>query len=237
MQTDLKREFGVNVDVGAPQVAYRETATAKVEHRMRYAKQSGGRGQFAEGVIVLEPLDPGAGFEFKNEIVGGAIPKEYIPAFEKGIIEAMQKGAWAGYPVVDIRVRLIDGKYHDVDSSEQAFKICGSMAFKEAMMKANPQLLEPMMSVSITTPEEYAGTVTGNICSKRGRVSGMETQGNAQIVKGFVPLANMFGYATELRNASSGRASFTMQFEHYEAVPFSIAEEVIEAKKKRNESK
>ena len=233
----LKREFGVNVDVGAPQVAYRETATAKVEHRMRYAKQSGGRGQFAEGVIVLEPLDPGAGFEFKNEIVGGAIPREYIPAFEKGIIEAMQKGAWAGYPVVDIRVRLIDGKYHDVDSSEQAFKICGSMAFKEAMMKANPQLLEPMMSVSITTPEEYAGTVTGNICSKRGRVSGMETQGNAQIVKGFVPLANMFGYATELRNASSGRASFTMQFEHYEAVPFSIAEEVIEAKKKRNESK
>ncbi len=233
----LKREFGVNVEVGAPQVAYRETATATVEHRLRYAKQSGGRGQFAEAVIVLEPLDPGAGFEFKNEIVGGAIPKEYIPPFEKGVIEAMQQGAWAGYPVVDIRIRLIDGKYHDVDSSEQAFKICGSMAFKEAMMKANPELLEPMMSVAITTPEDFAGTITGNICSKRGRVSGMEPQGNAQIIKGYVPLANMFGYATELRNASSGRASFTMQFEHYEAVPFSIAEEVIEAKRKRNAAK
>lgn len=233
----LKREFSVNIEVGAPQVAYRETATATVEHRMRYAKQSGGRGQFAEGIIVLEPLEPGSGFEFKNEIVGGAIPKEYIPAFEKGVIESMQKGAWAGYPVVDVRVRLVDGKYHDVDSSEQSFKICGSMAFKEAMMKANPQLLEPMMSVAVTSPEDYAGTITGNICSKRGRVSGMEAQGNAQIIKGFVPLANMFGYATELRNASSGRAAFTMQFEHYEAVPFSIAEEVIEAKKKRNEGK
>ena len=233
----LRREFGVNVEVGAPQVAYRETATAPVEHRLRYAKQSGGRGQFAEASIVLEPLDPGKGFEFVNEIVGGTIPKEYIAPIEKGIIEAMQRGVWAGYPVVDVRVRLVDGKYHDVDSSEQAFKLCGSMIFKEAFMKSNPQLLEPIMGVAITTPEEFAGTVTGNICSKRGRVSGMDAQGNAQIIKGFVPLANMFGYATDLRNASSGRASFTMQFEHYEAVPFSIAEEVIEAKKKRTAEK
>ncbi len=233
----LKREFKVNVDVGAPQVAYRETATATVEHRLKYSKQSGGRGQFAEASIILEPRDPGEGFEFVNQIVGGAIPKEYIPPIEKGIVEAMKQGAWAGYPVVDVRVRLVDGKYHEVDSSEQAFKLCGSMIFKEAFIKASPQLLEPVMSVAITTPEEFSGTVTGNICSKRGRVSGMDTQGNAQIIKGYVPLANMFGYATDLRNASSGRASFTMQFERYEAVPFSIAEEVIEEKKKRNAAK
>ena len=234
----LRREFGVNVDVGAPQVAYRETAKANtVQHRLRYAKQSGGRGQFAEAEFVLETLEPGKGFEFLNEIVGGVIPKEYIPAIEKGVIDAMQQGVWAGYPVVDMRVRLVDGKYHEVDSSEQAFRICGSMLFKEAFMKANPQLLEPIMSVAITTPEEFAGTITGNICAKRGRVTGMEAQGNAQVIRGFVPLANMFGYATELRNVSSGRASFTMQFEHYEALPFSIAEEVIEAKKKRNEER
>ncbi|MBP5232422.1 MAG: elongation factor G, partial [Planctomycetes bacterium] len=231
----LRREFGVNVDVGAPQVAYRETAKApRVQHRLRYAKQSGGRGQFAEAEFILETLEPGKGFEFLNEIVGGVIPKEYIPAIEKGVIDAMQQGVWAGYPVVDMRVRLVDGKYHEVDSSEQAFRTCGSMLFKEAFMKANPQLLEPIMSVAITTPEEFAGTITGNICAKRGRVTGMEPQGNAQVIRGFVPLANMFGYATELRNVSSGRATFTMQFEHYEALPYSIAEEVIEAKKKRN---
>ncbi|GHT03111.1 elongation factor G 2 [Planctomycetales bacterium] len=234
----LKREYGVNVDTGAPQVAYRETARApQVEHRLRYAKQSGGRGQFAEATIVLESRGPGEGFEFVNEIVGGVIPKEYIPAIEKGVIDAMSKGVWAGYPVVDMRVRLIDGKYHEVDSSEQAFRICGSMAFKEAFMKANPQLLEPIMSVAVTTPEDFAGTITGNICAKRGKVTGMDALGNAKIIRGTVPLASMFGYATELRNVSSGRANFTMQFEHYEAVPFSIAEEVIEAKKKRQEAK
>ncbi|MBN2713683.1 MAG: elongation factor G, partial [Planctomycetes bacterium] len=233
----LKREFGVNVEVGAPQVAYRETATAPVDHRERYSKQSGGRGQFAEIQFVLEPLDPGKGFEFSNEIVGGAIPKEYIPAVEKGFIDAMSKGVWAGFPVVDLRARLVDGKYHEVDSSEQAFRICASMAFKAAFMKANPELLEPVMSVAVTAPEEFSGTITGNICAKRGRVTGMEPQGNAQIIKGIVPLANMFGYASELRNASQGRASFTMQFEHYEAVPFSIAEEVIEAKKAKSAGK
>ncbi len=232
----LKREYGVEVVVGAPQVAYRETATASVENRLRYAKQSGGRGQFAEASIILEPRSRGEGFEFVNEIVGGAIPKEFITPIEKGIIDAMEKSPWAGFPVVDVRVRLVDGKYHEVDSSEQAFRICGSMIFKEAFLKAKPQLLEPIMGIAVTTPEEYAGTVTGNICAKRGSVTGMEKQGNAQVIKGLVPLANMFGYATELRNASSGRASFTMQFEHYDPVPMNIAEEVIEAKKKRAES-
>ena len=232
----LRREFDAQVDVGAPQVAYRETATAAIKHRERYAKQSGGRGQFADIEFILEPLDAGEGFEFKNEIVGGAIPKEYIPAVEKGMIDAMQKGVWAGFPVVDLRVRLVDGKHHEVDSSEQAFRTCASIGFKAAFMKANPELLEPVMSVAVTCPEEFSGAVTGNICSKRGRVTGMDAQGNAQVVRGMVPLANMFGYASELRNASQGRASFTMQFEHYEAVPFSIAEEVIAAKREAGRS-
>ncbi len=229
----LRREFGVNVDVGAPQVAYRETATSSFTHRLRYAKQSGGHGQFAEVEICLEPLEPGSGFEFVNEIKGGAIPREYIPAVEKGIIQAMQKGIWAGFPVVDVRVRLVDGKHHEVDSSEQAFRIAGGMVFREAFMKCNPELLEPVMSVAVTTPEDFSGPIAGNICSKRGRIVGMDAQGNAQVIRGLVPLANMFGYSSELRNASQGRASFTMQFEHYEAVPFAIAEEIIAARRKK----
>ncbi len=233
----LKREFSVVVEAGAPQVAYRETAKLSVEHRERYSKQSGGRGQFAEVSFIVEPMEPGQGFEFANEIVGGAIPKEYIPAVEKGVIDAMEKGAWAGYPVVDMRVRLVDGKYHEVDSSEQAFRICGSMAFKAAFLKANPQLLEPIMSVHVTTPEDHSGTVTGNICAKRGRVTGMDSQGNAQIIRGMVPLGNLFGYASELRNLTQGRASFVMKFEHYEALPFSLAEEIIEKRKAKLEGR
>jgi len=229
----LRREFGVIVDSAPPQVSYRETITSTVTINERYVKQSGGRGQFAETKMIVEPLEPGKGFEFKNEIVGGAIPKEYIPAVEKGIIDAMNKGVWAGFPVVDIRVRLIDGNSHDVDSSEMAFRACAKRAFKTAFMKANPELLEPVMTVTVVTPDDYSGSVTGNLCSKRGRIAGMEAKKNIQTITGMVPLANMFGYASDLRTMSQGRASFTMHFEHYEAVPFGIAEEIIEERKKR----
>ncbi len=228
----LKREFGVGATVGRPQVAYRETITgpSKVDHR--YAKQSGGKGQFAQVSIEMEPTDPGAGFEFEDCIVGGAIPREYIPAVEKGIIETMAKGIYAGFPVVDIKVRLVDGKFHDVDSSEMAFRICASQAFKQGFQKGNPELLEPVMSVNVTTPEEFAGSITGDLCSRRGRISGIERTARGSNVKAMVPLAEMFGYATTIRNLSSGRASFTMQFEHYEAVPFSIAEAIVEERRK-----
>jgi len=187
----------------------------------------------AEVEIVVEPLDPGQGFEFKNEITGGSVPKEYIPAIERGIIDTMHKGVWAGFPVVDMRVRLTDGKAHEVDSSELAFRTCASQAFRAAFLRGNPELLEPVMSASITVPEEHAGTITGNLCSRRGRITNMEAQGNAQVVKAMVPLSSMFGYASDLRNASQGRGSFTMHFEHYEAVPFALAEEIIEAKRKQ----
>ncbi len=229
----MRREFGVEVNTGAPQVAYRETATISSEINEKYAKQSGGRGQFAQISLRIEPLNPGDGFEFVNAIVGGAVPKEYIPAVQKGITDALAKGAWAGYPIVDVRATLFDGKHHEVDSSEQAFRICGSMAFKKAFLKAAPQLLEPMMSVNVSTPEEFAGGVTGNLCGKRGRISGMEPMPSGQMIKATVPLANMFGYASELRNMSQGRASFTMHFEQYEAVPLRIAEEVVEERRKR----
>ncbi len=229
----MRREFGVEVNTGAPQVAYRETATTTAEINEKYAKQSGGRGQFAQISLKVEPLNPGDGFEFVNAIVGGAVPKEYIPAVQKGITDALVKGAWAGYPIVDVRATLFDGKHHEVDSSEQAFRICGSMAFRKAFLKAAPQLLEPMMSVNVSTPEEFAGGVTGNLCGKRGRISGMEAMPSGQMIKAVVPLANMFGYASELRNMTQGRASFTMHFEQYEAVPLRIAEEVVEERRKR----
>ncbi len=229
----MRREYGVQVETGAPQVAYRETATVTSEINERYAKQSGGRGQFAQVALRIEPLPAGSGFEFVNGIVGGAIPKEYIPAVQKGIADALAKGAWAGYPVVDVKVTVFDGKHHEVDSSEQAFRICGSMAFKKAFLKANPQLLEPVMSVNVSTPEEFAGGVTGNLCGKRGRIGGMEAMPSGQQIKAFVPLANMFGYASELRNMSQGRASFTMHFEQYEAVPLRIAEEVVAERRKK----
>jgi elongation factor G len=229
----LRREFNVNVEASAPQVAYRESMTAPIEINEKLSKQTGGRGQYAHVVYKMEPIEEGKGFEFVNEIKGGVIPKEYIPAIEKGIIDAMEKGPWASYPVVDLRVRLVDGSFHDVDSSEMAFRTCASMAFKKGFMKGNPQLLEPMMSVNVTTPEDYAGNITGGLCGKRGRIAGMEARGNAQIIKGVVPLGNMFGYASELRNQTQGRANFTMHLDGYEAVPFSIAEEIVAKRKEQ----
>jgi elongation factor G len=227
----LKREFNVEASVGQPQVAYRETITGPYTINHKYAKQSGGRGQYAHVVMTLEPTDPGSGFEFDNKIVGGVIPREYIPAVEKGVLGAMVEGIYAGYPVVDVKVTLFDGSYHDVDSSEQAFRIAASQAFKDAFRHANPELLEPVMSVTVVTPEDYAGGITGNLCSRRGRVEGIDVTPQGHTIRAMVPLSEMFGYATDLRNISSGRASFTMHFEHYEAVPFDLAEKIVEEKR------
>jgi elongation factor G len=226
----LKREFSVDANVGRPQVAYRETATRPAEKiQGRFVRQTGGSGQYGDAVINLLPQVPGAGYEFVDKIVGGKIPKEYIPAVDAGIQEAMGSGVLAGYPVVDVKVELIEGSYHEVDSSERAFKIAGSMAFKEAMKRAKPVLLEPVMAVEVTTPEDYLGDVIGNLNSRRGRIESMSPVGNAQIVKAIVPLSEMFGYATDLRSMSQGRADFTMQFERYEQVPQSIAATIVEA--------
>jgi elongation factor G len=225
----LIREFKVEANIGNPQVAYRETIRKSVRQESKYIKQSGGRGQYGHVWIDVEPKEDG-GFEFVNNITGGAIPREYIPAVGKGIEEAMESGVLAGYPVVDIRVTLFDGTYHDVDSSEMAFKIAGSMAFKEAMKKADPVLLEPIMKVEVVVPDEYMGDVMGDLSSRRGRVEGMEARGAAQVIKCFVPLKEMFGYATNVRSLSQGRATYTMQFDHYEEVPNNIAEEIIKSK-------
>jgi len=227
----LKREFKVETEVGVPQVAYRETIYNKITENTKYAKQSGGHGQYAHVILEIEPLPPGKGFEFINKIVGGAIPKEYIPAIEKGIIDAMEKGPYAGFPVVNLRCTLLDGSFHEVDSSEMAFRIAGSMCFKSAFQKAGPKLLEPVMSVEITTPEEYLGGLTGSIATKRGKILSMDMKNGTRILKAQVPLAEMFGYTNELRNITSGRASASMHFDHYEVVPFSIAEEVVEKRK------
>ncbi|MBZ0258787.1 elongation factor G, partial [bacterium] len=229
----LKREFGVSATVGRPEVAYRETLTKEFDMNHRYVKQSGGKGDFAHVTFKVEPNPAGDGFEFINNIVGGSIPREYIPAVEKGIIDVMKRGCYAGYPIVDVKVTLYDGSYHDVDSSERAFRTCASQAFKQAFMKCKPQLLEPIMRVSVTTPSEYAGSVNGNLSGKRGRIQGMDALGNANIIKAMVPLSEMFGYATELRTITSGRGSFSMQFEHYEAVPGSIAETIVEERKEK----
>jgi elongation factor G len=224
----LKREFSVDANVGRPQVAYRETVGKHVEKiQGKFVRQTGGKGQYGHAVINLEPAGQGEGYEFVDKIVGGKIPKEYIPSIDLGIQEAMESGVLAGYPVVDIRIELIDGSYHEVDSSEMAFKVAGSMAFKEAMKRANPKLLEPMMAVEVVTPEDYLGDVMGNLNSRRGRVEHLEPSGNAQSIKAMVPLAEMFGYATDLRSMSQGRATFTMQFDHYEEVPQSIAAELM----------
>lgn len=228
----LKREFGIEVTSGAPEVAYRETISTGVDVNERLRKQTGGHGQYAHVVFRMDPLDPGKGFEFINEVKGGNIPREYIPAIEKGIIDAMAEGVWAGYPVVDVRVTLLDGSYHEVDSSEMAFRTCASIAFKKGFMRGNPELLEPVMRLNITTPEEFAGSITGNLCGRRGRIVGMDTHGNSQVVRGFCPLANLFGYSSELRNMTQGRAVFSMHFEHYEAVPFSIAEDVVSRRRR-----
>ncbi|WP_432735568.1 elongation factor G [Maridesulfovibrio sp. FT414] len=222
----LLREFNVNANVGAPRVAYRETITKKVEVDHKYAKQSGGRGQYGHVVITVEP-NTESEYEFVDEIKGGVIPKEYIPAVDRGIHDAMKNGVMAGFPLVDIKATLTFGSYHDVDSSEQAFYIAGSMALKEAVKKASPQLLEPIMSVEVVTPEEYLGDVMGDLNGRRGRIGSMESRANAQVVRCDVPLSEMFGYATDLRSKTQGRATFTMQFDHYEPVPNSIAEELI----------
>ena len=223
----LLREFNVGANVGKPQVAYKETVRKAVEQQGRFIRQTGGRGQYGDVWIKLEPQRPGAGFEFVDAVKGGAIPREYIPAVEKGIREATDSGALAGYPVVDVRVTLFDGSYHDVDSSEIAFKIAGSMAFKEAMRKANPVLLEPIMSVEVVVPEDFMGDVIGDLSSRRGKVLGMDTRPAAQAIDARVPLAQMFGYATDLRSMTQGRATYTMQFSHYEPVPAAVAEGII----------
>jgi len=225
----LMREFNVNANVGAPQVAYRETITKPVKHENRYVKQTGGRGQYAHVVIEVSPREEG-GYEFTNSIVGGVIPKEYCPAVDKGIQNAMKSGVLAGFPVVDVNINLVFGSYHEVDSSEQAFYICGSQAFKEACRMAGPVLLEPIMDVEVVTPEEYLGDVMGDLNGRRGRVSNLEARVGSQVIKCHVPLSNMFGYATDLRSRTQGRATFTMQFDHYEQVPASIAEEIMKKK-------
>lgn len=225
----LLREFKVEANVGKPQVAYKETITQTVESEVRYARQSGGRGQYGHVKIRLIPQEPGAGYEFENNIVGGVIPKEYIPAVDAGIQEAMRHGVVAGYETVDVKVELFDGSYHEVDSSEMAFKIAGSMAFKDGMQKAKPVLLEPYVKVEVTTPEEYMGDVMGDINSRRGKIEGMEPRaGGVQVINCFVPLSEMFGYATDLRSKSQGRAVYSMHFSHFEQVPSSIAEKIIE---------
>ncbi len=226
----LTREFNVDANVGRPQVAYRETISKRVEKvEGRFVRQTGGRGQYGHAVIALEPAGPGEGYEFVDRIVGGRIPREFIPAVDLGIQEAMESGILAGYPVVDIRVELVDGSYHDVDSSEMAFKVAGSMAFKQGMDRAKAKLLEPVMAVEVITPEEYLGDVMGDLNSRRGRVEGLEPRGNAQAVRAHVPLATMFGYATDLRSMTQGRATFTMQFDRYEEAPQSVAGEIVAA--------
>ena len=228
----LTREFNVNANVGKPQVAYRETITKPSKSDTKYAKQSGGRGQYGHAVIEIEP-NPGNGYEFVNSITGGVIPKEYIPAIDKGMQDALKSGVLAGFPAVDVKVNLVFGSYHEVDSSEQAFYVAGSMAIKDAMRKASPVLLEPIMSVEVVTPEEYLGDVMGDLNGRRGKVQGMEPRAGAQVISCHVPLSEMFGYATDLRSRSQGRATFSMQFDHYEKVPASISEELI-AKKAAN---
>ena len=223
----LKREFKVDANVGKPQVAYRETITKPVDVEGKFIRQTGGRGQYGHVKIKVEPLPRGSGFEFVNAIVGGVIPKEYIPAVQKGIEEAMQSGPLIGFPVVDIKVTLYDGSYHEVDSSEMAFKIAGSMAIKEAVQKGDPVILEPIMRVEVTTPEEYMGDVIGDLNARRGQILGMEPRGNAQVIRAFVPLAEMFGYATDLRSKTQGRGSFVMFFDHYQEVPKQVQEKLI----------
>jgi elongation factor G len=222
----MLREFKVQANVGRPQVAYKETITKSARAEGRFIRQTGGRGQYGDVWIELSPLESGAGFEFVNKIVGGAVPREYISAVERGIREALDSGVLAGFPVLDVRATLYDGSYHEVDSSEMAFKIAGSMAFKAAAEKAGPVLLEPIMKVEVTTPEAYVGEVIGDLNSRRGHVDAMEPRGNVHVVSALVPLAEMFGYATTLRSESSGRASYSMEPSHYAEVPRSIAEEI-----------
>jgi elongation factor G len=224
----MLREFRVDANVGKPQVAYRETIKNSVQKvETRYIRQTGGKGQYGHVVLSLEPTGPGGGYEFVDKITGGVIPKEYIPAVDAGIQEALTNGVLAGYPMVDVRVLLTYGSYHDVDSSEMAFKIAGSMAVKEAARRASPVLLEPVMAVEVVTPEDYMGEVIGDLSSRRGKVEGMEQRGTSHVVRALVPLGDMFGYATDLRSRTQGRATYTMQFSAYHEVPDSIAREIV----------
>ncbi|EAX47697.1 translation elongation factor G [Thermosinus carboxydivorans Nor1] len=223
----MLREFKVDCNVGKPQVAYRETIRKAVKAEGKFVRQSGGRGQYGHCWLEIEPLEPGKGFIFENKIVGGVIPKEYIPAIESGVKEAMENGVLAGYPMVDIKVTVYDGSYHDVDSSEMAFKIAGSMGFKAGAQKADPVLLEPYMKVEVTVPEEYMGDVIGDLNSRRGRIEGMEARAGVQAIRAFVPLAEMFGYATDLRSKTQGRGNYSMEFDHYEEVPKNIADAIV----------
>ena len=229
----LLREFKVEANIGNPQVAYRESISKEADAEGKYVRQSGGRGQYGHCKIKIEPQEPGSGFEFVNNIVGGAIPKEYVGPVQQGIEEATQAGVLAGYPVLDVKVTLYDGSYHEVDSSEMAFKIAGSMAFRAAVSKAAPVLLEPMMKVEITTPDEYLGDVMGDVSSRRGRIQGMNPKNGVHVLDAFIPLAEMFGYATDLRSNTQGRATYSMQFDHYEKVPQAISEKVIGEKAKK----
>ena len=230
----LLREFKVEANVGAPQVSYKETIrkSATVDHK--YARQSGGKGQYGHVKIIAEPNESGKGYEFINKVVGGAIPKEYIPAVDAGIQGAMQAGVLAGYPVVDVKVTLFDGSYHEVDSSEMAFKIAGSMAFKEAMRKADPVILEPIMKVVVTVPEEYMGDIIGDLNSRRGQIQGMESRPGAQQITAFVPLSEMFGYANALRSKSQGRGQYSMEPSHYIELPKSISDKIISERAKKD---
>lgn len=227
----MRREFKVEANVGAPQVAYRETFRSSAQVEGKFARQSGGRGQFGHVWIEFSPNEEGKGFEFENGIVGGSVPREYIPAVQAGLEDAMQNGVLAGYPLIDVKARLFDGSYHDVDSSEMAFKIAASMALKNAVSKCNPVLLEPLMKVEVVIPDEYLGDIMGDVTSRRGRVEGMEARGNAQVVKAFVPLSEMFGYATTLRSNTQGRGNYSMHFDHYEEVPKSVMETIIKKNK------
>ena len=227
----MRREFLVEANVGKPQVAYRETIKAKVEQEGKFVRQSGGRGQYGHVWLKIEPQDRGTGYEFINAIVGGVIPKEYIPAVDKGIQEQLQNGVIAGYPVVDVKVTLFDGSYHDVDSSEMAFKIAGSMGFKQGAARATPVLLEPIMSVEVVTPEDYMGDVMGDLSRRRGMLQGMDESPAGRIIRAEVPLAEMFGYSTDLRSATQGRATYTMEFEKYSEAPAAIAEAIIKKHK------
>jgi elongation factor G len=223
----MQREFGVGANVGKPQVAYRETIRQRAEAEGRFVRQTGGRGQYGHVRLRVEPLEQGSGFVFENAIVGGVVPKEYIGAVEKGVGEALEGGVLAGFPMSDVKVTLYDGSYHDVDSSEMAFKIAGSMGVKAGAQKAKPVLLEPIMTVEVVVPEEYMGDVIGDLNSRRGRIEGMELRGTSQIIKSMVPLAEMFGYATELRSRTQGRGSFTMHFGRYDETPAAISEEIV----------
>jgi elongation factor G len=234
-QDKLKRKFGVDVNLKTPKVPYKETIKGKAKVEGKLKKQTGGRGQFAVAWLDLEPLPRGTGFEFVDKIVGGVIPRQYIPAVEKGIAESMSGGSLAGFPVIDVRVTVFDGKYHDVDSSEQAFKIAASKGFKKGVLQANPVLLEPIMNMEVIVPEDCMGDVMGDLNSRRGRISGMDARGSSQVIKAQVPMAEVLRYASDLTSLTSGRGLFSMEFSHYEEVPANISEKIVEASGKRTE--